>query len=147
MAYIENILKITKCQIKVDCSLVLNDWEKRQISRFKNDPPGQTCQMAVEELTSLSFNAAANAQILCPYVESVSKSDFQLRIKYRDKLKAKLNDSIDTRCIETPNFEEQFRPVFERNQLEDKKRQLRLKLNDEGMALYLDYLNMVALLK
>jgi len=103
--------------------------------------------MAVEELTSLLFNATANAQILCPYVESVSKSDFQLRIKYRDKLKAKLNDSIDTRCIETPNFEEQFRPVFERNQLEDKKRQLRLKLNDEGMALYLDYLNMMALLK
>lgn len=30
-----HILKITKCQIKVDCSLILNDWEKRQISRFK----------------------------------------------------------------------------------------------------------------
>lgn len=30
-----HILKITKYQIKVDCSLVLNDWEKRQISRFK----------------------------------------------------------------------------------------------------------------
>lgn len=30
-----HILKITNCQIKVDCSLILNDWEKRQISRFK----------------------------------------------------------------------------------------------------------------
>lgn len=30
-----HILHITKCQIKVDCSLVLADWEKRQISRFK----------------------------------------------------------------------------------------------------------------
>lgn len=30
-----HILKITNCQIKIDCSLVLNDWEKRQISRFK----------------------------------------------------------------------------------------------------------------
>lgn len=30
-----HILQITNCQIKVDCSLVLNDWEKRQISRFK----------------------------------------------------------------------------------------------------------------
>ncbi|GAB1863836.1 Helicase SKI2W [Camponotus japonicus] len=142
--YSWHILKITKCQIKIDCSLVLNDWEKRQISRFKNDPPGQTCQMAIQELTSLSFNAAANAQILCPYIEPVSKSDFQLRIKHRDKLKAKLNDM---KCIEIPNFEEQFRPVFERNQLEDKKRQLQLKLSDEGMALYPDYLNMVALLK
>lgn len=30
-----HILAVTKHQIKVDCSLVLNDWEKRQISRFK----------------------------------------------------------------------------------------------------------------
>lgn len=100
--------------------------------------------MAVQELISLSFNAAANVQILWPYIEPSSKNDFQLRIKHRDKLKAKLNDM---RCMEIPNFEEQFRPVFERNQLEDKKRQLQLKLSDEGMALYPDYLNMVALLK
>jgi len=30
-----HILHITKCQIKIDCSLVVIDWEKRQISRFK----------------------------------------------------------------------------------------------------------------
>lgn len=69
----------------------------------RNDPPGQTCQMAIQELTSLSFNAAANAQILCLYIKPVSKSDFQLRIKHRDKLKAKLNN---IRCIEISNFEE-----------------------------------------
>lgn len=51
------------------------------------------------------------------------------------------------KCTKIPNFEEQFKPVFERNQLEDKKRQLQLKLSDEGMALYPEYLNMVALLK
>lgn len=100
--------------------------------------------MAVQELISLSFNAAANDQVLCPYVELLSKNDFQLRIQHRDKLKAQLNDM---RCMEIPNFEEQFKPVFERNQLEDKKRQLQLKLSDEGMALYPDYMNMVALLK
>ncbi|XP_011863393.1 PREDICTED: helicase SKI2W [Vollenhovia emeryi] len=139
-----HILKITNCQIKVDCSLVLKDWEKRQISRFKNDPPGQTCQTAVQELTSLSFNASTNALVLQPYFKLSSKNDFQLRIQHRDKLKAKLDNM---KCKEIPNFEEQFRPVFERNQLEDKKRQLQLKLSDEGMALYPDYLNMVALLK
>lgn len=100
--------------------------------------------MAVQELISLSFNATTNDKVLCPYIEFLSKNDFQLRIQHRDKLKAQLNDM---RCTEIPNFEEQFRPVFERNQLEDKKRQLQLKLSDEGMALYPDYMNMVALLK
>lgn len=30
-----NILEITNCQVKVDCGMVLKDWEKRQISRFR----------------------------------------------------------------------------------------------------------------
>jgi len=30
-----DILHVTKCQIKVDCSVVIADWEKRQISRFR----------------------------------------------------------------------------------------------------------------
>lgn len=30
-----NILEITNCQIKVDCTLVLSNWEKRQLPRFK----------------------------------------------------------------------------------------------------------------
>ncbi|KAL0131489.1 hypothetical protein PUN28_002783 [Cardiocondyla obscurior] len=139
-----HILKITNCKIKIDFSLILNDWEKRQISRFKNDPPGQTCQTAVQELTSLSFNASTNKEILKPYINPSSKSDLKLRIQHKDKLKDKLNNM---KCKEIPNFEEQFRPVFDRNQLEDKKRQLKLKLSDEGMALYPEYLNMVALLK
>ncbi|KMR05009.1 helicase ski2w [Lasius niger] len=142
--YSWHILKITKCHIKVDCSLVLNDWEKRQISRFKNDLPGPTCQFAVHELISLSFNAATNAQVLCPYIEQPPSRRYEVQFQHRNKLKAKLDDM---RCMEISNFEEQFRPVFERNQLEDKKRQLQLKLSDEGMALYPDYLNMVALLK
>lgn len=100
--------------------------------------------MAVQELISLTFKAANNLQVLKPYIEPSSKNDLKLRIQHRNQLKASLNDM---KCIEIPNFEEQFRPVFERNQLEDQKRLLQLKLSDEGMALYPDYVNMVALLK
>lgn len=100
--------------------------------------------MAIQELTSLSFNAVASPQILQPYIPFALKSDFQLRVQHKEQLKKKLNDM---KCMKIPNFEEQFKPVFERNQLEDKKRQLQLKLSDEGLALYPDYLNMVALLK
>ncbi|XP_014467951.1 PREDICTED: helicase SKI2W [Dinoponera quadriceps] len=139
-----HILAVTKHQIKIDCTLVLNDWEKRQISRFKNDPPGQTCQTAVQELLSLSLKAGASPEILHPYAEFSLKSDLRVRVQHRDQLKAILDDM---RCTEIPNFEEQFRPVFERNQLESKIRQLQLKLSDEGMALYPEYVNMLALLK
>lgn len=93
---------------------------------------------------SLSLKAAVSTQVLRPFVEFSLKTDFRLRIQHKNQLKATLDDM---KCTEIPNFEEQFRPVFERNQLEDKKRQLQLKLSDEGMALYPDYLNMVALLK
>ncbi|EFN81266.1 helicase SKI2W [Harpegnathos saltator] len=139
-----HIMAVTKHQIKVDCSLVLADWEKRQISRFKNDLPGQTCQMAVQELMSLSLKAGVSPEILSPYVEFPLKNDLRLRMQHRNQLKTVLNNM---KCTLIPNFEEQFRPVFERNQLESKMRQLQLKLSDEGMTLYPDYMNMLTLLK
>lgn len=93
---------------------------------------------------SLSLKAGASPDILRPYAEFSLKNDLRVRVQHRNQLKAILDDM---RCTEIPNFEEQFRPVFERNQLESKMRQLQLKLSDEGMALYPDYVNMLALLK
>jgi len=100
--------------------------------------------MAIQELISLSFKAASNPKILCPYIEPPLKTDLQLRMQHKNQLRVNFNNM---KCLEIPNFEEQFKPVFERNELEEERRVLQLKLSDEGMTLYPDYVNMVALLK
>ncbi|KAK2583646.1 hypothetical protein KPH14_009581 [Odynerus spinipes] len=139
-----DILEITNYQIKVDCVMVLKDWEKRQISRFRHDLPGPTFQTAIQELMTVSLNAASNPNILLPYVQMKVTEKLIPRMKHLNKQKQALNSM---KCIQIPNFEEQFKIIFHRNELERKRKKLQLNLSDEGLSLYPDYVNMVALLK
>lgn len=65
-------------------------------------------------------------------------------MKHLSKQKLALNSM---KCIDIPNFEEQFETVFYRNELETERKKLQLSLSDEGLSLYPDYINMVSLLK
>ncbi|XP_043670691.1 helicase SKI2W [Vespula pensylvanica] len=139
-----DILEITNCQIKVDCGMVLKDWEKRQISRFRHDLPGPTCQTAIQELMAISLSAANDHSILLPYVPLKVTENLNPRMKHLCKQKQALNSM---KYIDIPNFEEQFEAVFYRNELETERKKLQLSLSDEGLSLYPDYINMVSLLK
>ncbi|XP_046818992.1 helicase SKI2W [Vespa crabro] len=139
-----NILEITNCQVKVDCGMVLKDWEKRQISRFRHDLPGPTCQTAIQELMAISLNAANDDSILLPYVTMKVTENLNPRMKHLCKQKQALSSM---KCIDILNFEEQFETVFYRNELETERKKLQLSLSDEGLSLYPDYINMVSLLK
>ncbi|XP_053984340.1 SKI2 subunit of superkiller complex protein [Hylaeus volcanicus] len=134
-----HILEITSCQIKIDYNLVLANWEKRQISRFRDEAPSATFSSAVQQLVTLSLNAARDPSILQPYTK--------IKFDYDNTL-FKLRSAVyNMKCIEISNFQEQFEIVFERSELESKKMKLQLQLSDEGLSLYPDYTNAVALLK
>ncbi|KAG6800914.1 helicase SKI2W [Apis mellifera caucasica] len=139
-----NILEITNCQIKIDYNLVLANWEKRQIPRFKNEEPSQTYKTAMQELMTLSLNASHNSSILKPYLEMKMNYDVDRKLQHLFDLKKAV---YDMKCREILNFEEQFEIVYERSELESKKNKLQLKLSDEGLSLYPEYTNAVALLK
>ncbi|XP_076748700.1 superkiller complex helicase subunit twister [Xylocopa sonorina] len=139
-----NILEITNCQIKVDCNLVLANWEKRQIARFRTEPPSQTYEVAMQELMTLSLNASCNPSILQPYIKMKLNYDISMKVQHLYSLKTNVSDM---KCTEMLNFEEHFKIVFERSELENKKNKLQLKLSDEGLSLYPDYTNAVAFLK
>lgn len=139
-----NILEITNCQIKIDCNFVLANWEKRQISRFKNEPPSQTYQTATQELMTLSLNAFRDSSVLKPYLKMKMNYDVGKKLRHLLDLK----EAVDNmKCTEMINFEEQFEVVYERSELESEKNKLQLKLSDEGLSLYPEYANAVALLK
>lgn len=141
----ENILEITNCCINVDPAAVHADCAKRQIQRFKNDPPGPTCQMAIQHLTTLSLMALTRPVVLMPYVEaSVSHPELIKRNQYLIKLH---NQIQEVKVTEIPNLEEHFEEVFNKNELERRRRDLQFQLSDESMALYPEYVNRVEVLK
>lgn len=139
-----NILKITNCEIKIDYNLVLANWEKRQISRFRNEPPSQTMQTAIEELMTLSLKAYRDSSVLQPYLQMRMNYDVDMKLNHLCELEKAM---YNINCTEIVNFEEHFEVVYERSELESERNKLQLKLSDEGLSLYPEYTNAVALLK
>lgn len=140
-----NILEITNCQIKVDCNLVLDNWEMRQTPRFRNEQPGASYEAAMLELMILSLNASRDDSVLKPYTEIKMNYDADMKVKTLLDLKQAAYSMYA--CSKILNFEEQLEVVFERSELESKRNKLQLKLSDEGLSLYPEYTNAVALLK
>ncbi|XP_043472430.1 helicase SKI2W [Leptopilina heterotoma] len=140
-----SILEITNCTIKTDFRCVIADWEKRQIPRFKDCSPGPTFSAVVQELLKLSQDAVSNPEDLLPYTEMIiNKIDLKPEEKKLKKLKHILNCSS---IIQVNNLEEQFGEAFYRKELEEKKKELLIKLSDEQLRDYPDYINRVNILK
>lgn len=52
----QDIFEISSKKISLDePQLVIDDWKKRQMERFKNDPPGRTCEFAIQALLKISM--------------------------------------------------------------------------------------------
>ncbi|KAJ8924217.1 hypothetical protein NQ315_007008 [Exocentrus adspersus] len=147
-----DIFEISAKNLKVNTEYIIRDIEKRQMDRFKDDEPGQTCLQAVQELHKLTLLANSNSSSTnkleyLHYIVDLKVNDPEL---YRNllemyNLKDKIIDQLPNTQI--PNFEQQFMTVFRRQFLEDKKKNLEFKLSNASLLLYPDYENRIALLK
>lgn len=109
----------------------------------RDDPPGPTCQTAIEQLMAISSIAVSNPSILLPYIQMQVNTQLNPRLKHLHKQNQALSNM---KCVEIPNFEKQLKIVFYRNELERRQKKLQLNLSDKGLSLYPDYVNMVSLL-
>lgn len=98
----------------------------------------------MQELMTISLNASRDPTVLQPYTEMKMNFDVDMKVQHLLELKKAVYDIKYTDIL---NFEEHFETVFERNELESKKKKLQLELSDEGLSLYPEYTNAVALLK
>lgn len=142
-----DILEITTKNIKVDANLVIQDWEKRQIPRFRDDPPGQTCYQAIQELTKITqiISADQNNAFLTESDYHIKDIDLNTQFHY---LKNKKNDlNAHKQYTRIANFEEQFAIVFKRKQLEEKVDHLKFMISHQSLTLYPEYLSRIKVLQ
>ncbi|KAF5305755.1 hypothetical protein FQR65_LT07651 [Abscondita terminalis] len=143
----EDIFEITSAVINVECSLVIGDWEKRQMERFKDAPIGQKCSFAIQELHKLTINMVdkSNPNRLSFIDMKVKDIDLHESMLNLNKSKDLLLDHISSTQI--PNFEEYFLTVFNKKSLEDKKEYLQHQLSYASMSLYPEYEKRIRVLK
>lgn len=59
----QDIFEISSKKIPLeDPQLIIDDWKKRQMERFRNDPPGRTCEFAIQELLKVAVQSAVSKE-------------------------------------------------------------------------------------
>lgn len=141
-----DVMEITNKTIKLDCELVIKDWDKRQIPRFRDAPPGPTCQQAIQELAKLTNNIINNTDTNLQYLTFAVK-DITLSQQV-DYLNAKKKDLVaQIKCTKIANFEEQFYTIFKRKRLEEKLEHLKFSMSSRSLSLYPEYMYRIDVLR
>lgn len=133
---------LTQKIIKVDCDLVLRDWDNRQIPRFRDNPPSQTCQQAIQELFKFSTDFSDE------YLYNIFAAKYLDLFQQLEVLKIKHAKLVSVlHHTKIANFEEQFVTVFRRKHLEAKLKNLEFQLSSGSLMLYDDYKSRIEILK
>ncbi|KAL4715896.1 hypothetical protein ACJJTC_013196 [Scirpophaga incertulas] len=145
----KNIIGITKLNLKIDVNIIIQDWEKRQMPRFRDAPVGPSCMSAVQELSRISHAVKTGATTLelisltqslsittGEILQSVDKMSF-----YRKKIEEQ------KKWTDIANFKSEFAIVYERKQAERKRDKYKRLLSFENLALYPDYQRRLLVLK
>lgn len=138
------IVAVTKQTIKCDPVRILQNWDNRQIPRFKDQPPSQTVLDALAALSELNM-AVVNGIIKLEDLKfnfSLEQLDKNKELK---KAKTRLDQYIPYTDI--ADFVHDFATVFDRKQLEKKLEDLKYQVSYKSLSLYPDYCNKLKVLQ
>lgn len=138
-----DIFKICAKIVKIDADLVIKDWEKRQIPRFKDSPPGQACSFAIQELQKLTMTAA-DSQIEFIHINA-DDPNLYTHLMHLGDLEIKLKSLVS--LVQITNFAQQFRIVFDRKSLEDELTNLEYAESHRSLSLIPDYESRIKVLQ
>ncbi|XP_050354074.1 helicase SKI2W [Nymphalis io] len=137
----KNVVAVTKMNLKIDANIIIQDWEKRQMQRFRDAPVGSSCAAAVLELSRAAHaqrtRAAAPAALSLTHALAVSSGEILHALDDMNRLKAALDEQKKNTDI--ANFKSEFATVYERKQAERKRDKYKRLLSFENLALYPDY--------
>ncbi|XP_061721335.1 superkiller complex protein 2 [Cydia pomonella] len=137
----KNVMAVTKMTLKIDASIIIQDWEKRQMPRFKDAPVGASCATAIQELSRISHAVKTGAtkleQINLTQSLAVSTGEILDLLDNMARLQKELEDL--EKSTDIANFKSEFAIVYERKQTERKRDKYRRLLSFENLALYPDY--------
>lgn len=140
-----DIVDVTRTTMRVDADRILQNWQQRQIPRFRDAPPGQTVVQTVNELANLNADVGASRVPAPASLDCKRDLDQQTQVLELQRLRNRLMDAAA--CTMASNFESEFGLVFERKKLEQQRDQLRFYVSKESYALYPDYVNKLKVLR
>lgn len=140
-----NIVGITKNVIKCEADKIIQNWETRQIPRFKDSPPGPSVLKAVGELHELTMSL--NDDPACLEYIPLTSQNIELSKDLQKLSELREIVALYQPYTNVPNFIENFSQVFDRKVLEERKENLLFQLSNKNLSLYPDYCNKLLVLQ
>ncbi|GAB0092948.1 helicase SKI2W [Sergentomyia squamirostris] len=137
---LHNIVEIVNATVKLQASTIIQNWEQRQIERFKDAPLGPSALKLVTDLNSF-IGQKLDYVNLYETVPLTVIDDLNELIIHRKRLASALP------ATKVSNFLEQFRRIFERKVLEKRLQHLKYITSKDNMSLYPDYCNKLEVLR
>ena len=137
----ESIMEITSKCLKIDADKILNDIKKRQIPRFRDDPPSTSTQHALQELKRY-FEELSGQNNFTPEVLNWI-NDFRIQdmdlIQKLQKLQSLRAQLLSLTCSALNDFPTQLKPVYHRQKLEDELKDTEYLLSEGSLKFLPDY--------
>lgn len=141
----KDISTVTVKSIRVEANKVTDDIKKRQMPRFKDDPPGKSVTTATQELLRMVESNIHGLAGLDP-VKDLHLRDIDLVEQFRSL--QLIEDSFRSyQCINCPHFTEHFREHDRNVKLKEEYKHLKFLLSDESLMLLPEYEQRVQVLK
>ena len=140
--------EITTKVVKMDAEKVLNDIKRRQIPRFKDNPPSPSTESAIQELKKYLREVQDNGGQ--PEVLSLVK-DFKIQdMDLLGTLQRLVTLRVQTSslpCCSLDDFPEQLMPVYQRQKLENELKDTEFLLSEDSLKYLPDYNNRLDVLQ
>ncbi|KAM3847414.1 superkiller complex protein 2 isoform 2-T2 [Vipera latastei] len=140
-----DILGVTTKTLRVNAERILEDFKKRQMPRFRNDPPGPSAATATQELLRLAEGSPEGLPLLDP-VNDLQLKDLEA---VENMIRARnLEERLpEFQCVHSPLFHIEFVRFRERQRVLDELEQLRFLLSDQSLLLLPEYHQRVEVLR
>ena len=142
---VNDIAVVSTKVLKVNAERIIDDVRKREQPRFRNDPAGQSTQLATQELLRLVESNCDGFPAVDPVADlRIQDLDLVQDVKRFQYLAHQLPTFG---CIHDPMFEENFRLLRGNTAVRDEHRRLKVLLSDESLSLLPEYQDRVRVLR
>ncbi|XP_078422703.1 superkiller complex protein 2 isoform X2 [Cetorhinus maximus] len=141
----KDIGSVTVKTLRINADKIIDDFKKRQIPRFRNDPPGPSVTTATQELLRLAESHPDGIAGLDP-INDLQLKDLDLVDSYTRA--RRLEDSLSKfTCVYSPKFSTEYARMHERMMIKDELERLRFLVSDRSLMLLPEYEQRVNVLK
>ncbi|XP_063870777.1 superkiller complex protein 2-like [Scylla paramamosain] len=123
--------------LKISADKVIDNIKKRQIPRFRDDPPSQSVQDLINHMQRLNVSRGEELPHFNLLMDlGVREMGAVAQIRTLDTLRSKVRERA---CMECPMFQEHFEQAFVRLNLEEKAGRLTFLMSEEALQLHPEY--------